>query len=176
MVWRFTAKAGVWCAALLLATTTQAQETKKVIETTGSKKTAVATFGGGCFWCTEAVFENMKGVTDVVSGYAGGKNPNPTYKQVCTGTSGHAEVCQIHYNPAESANLRLELFHTVIVSDEYSVLSKLFALANVSYFNAELNALRDGLRRHCKRAKYQHRPVCFLSNLVRPNQLLRTLS
>ncbi len=101
MVLRFAAKAGALCAALVLTTIVQAQEIKKVIETTEGKKMAIATFGGGCFWCTEAVFENMKGVTNVVSGYAGGKNPKPTYQQVCSGLTGHAEVCQIHYNSAE---------------------------------------------------------------------------
>lgn len=101
MVLRIAAKVGALCTALLLAMTVQAQETKKTPEATEGKKTAIATFGAGCFWCTEAVFENMKGVTNVVSGYAGGKNPNPTYKQVCTGETGHAEVCEIHYNPAE---------------------------------------------------------------------------
>ncbi|GIW97906.1 MAG: hypothetical protein KatS3mg111_1239 [Pirellulaceae bacterium] len=63
------------------------------------QETQVATFGGGCFWCVEAVFERLEGVTDVVSGYAGGRMPNPTYEQVCTGLTGHAEVCQIHYDP-----------------------------------------------------------------------------
>ena len=58
-----------------------------------------ATFGGGCFWCLEAVFERIDGVKSVVSGYAGGTIPNPTYKQVCTGTTGHAEVVQIEYDP-----------------------------------------------------------------------------
>ncbi|MDP2303264.1 MAG: peptide-methionine (S)-S-oxide reductase MsrA [Ignavibacteria bacterium] len=57
-----------------------------------------ATFGSGCFWCTEAIFENVKGVTDVVSGYVGGKVYNPTYEQVCSGTTGHAEVVQITYD------------------------------------------------------------------------------
>ncbi len=66
---------------------------------TEAPQLAVATFGGGCFWCVEAVFENMKGVREVVSGYAGGRNANPTYEQVCTGRTGHAEVCQIHYDP-----------------------------------------------------------------------------
>ncbi|MCA9130672.1 MAG: peptide-methionine (S)-S-oxide reductase MsrA [Planctomycetales bacterium] len=65
------------------------------------KELAVATFGGGCFWCVEGVFENMKGVKDVVSGYSGGHVVNPTYKQVCYEDTGHAEVCQIHYDPAE---------------------------------------------------------------------------
>ena len=58
------------------------------------------TFGGGCFWCIEAVFQRIKGVHSVASGYAGGAAPNPTYKQVCTGTTGHAEVVQIEFNPA----------------------------------------------------------------------------
>ncbi|MCA9065600.1 MAG: peptide-methionine (S)-S-oxide reductase MsrA [Planctomycetaceae bacterium] len=66
----------------------------------GTSETGRATFGGGCFWCTEAVFLRVKGVSRVVSGYAGGKTPNPTYKQVCTGLTGHAEVIQIEYDPA----------------------------------------------------------------------------
>jgi peptide-methionine (S)-S-oxide reductase len=59
----------------------------------------IATFGNGCFWCTEAVFQQLKGVEKVESGYAGGHVENPTYKQVCTATTGHAEVLQITYNP-----------------------------------------------------------------------------
>lgn len=59
-----------------------------------------ATFGSGCFWCTEAVFERLKGVHSVVSGYAGGTVENPTYEEVCNGTTGHAEVTQINYDPA----------------------------------------------------------------------------
>lgn len=64
-------------------------------------ETEVATFGGGCFWCIEAVFEELKGVTSVESGYAGGWVKHPTYQQVCTGRTGHAEVCQIHFDPAK---------------------------------------------------------------------------
>ncbi len=59
-----------------------------------------ATFGNGCFWCTEAIFQNLKGVYSAVSGYAGGHVKNPTYKDVCSGTTGHAEVLQIVYDPA----------------------------------------------------------------------------
>ncbi len=66
-----------------------------------------ATFGGGCFWCVEAVFENMDGVKDVVSGYAGGHVPNPTYAQVGTGVTGHAEVCQIFFDPEKVSYLKL---------------------------------------------------------------------
>ncbi|TFG07959.1 peptide-methionine (S)-S-oxide reductase [Candidatus Thorarchaeota archaeon] len=58
-----------------------------------------ATFGGGCFWCTEAVFERLKGVKSVTSGYAGGHSKNPTYQEVSTGSTGHAEVTQIEYDP-----------------------------------------------------------------------------
>lgn len=61
--------------------------------------TALATFGGGCFWCLEAAFESLRGVKQVVSGYAGGQLPNPTYEAVCTGGTGHAEVVQITFDP-----------------------------------------------------------------------------
>ena len=60
----------------------------------------VATLGGGCFWCTEAVFDELKGVEDVVSGYTGGHVPNPTYRQVCSATTGHAEVVKVTFDPA----------------------------------------------------------------------------
>lgn len=59
-----------------------------------------ATFGGGCFWCVEAVIQRLNGVEKVVSGYAGGATKNPTYKEVCTGTTGHAEVIQVSFDPA----------------------------------------------------------------------------
>src|SRR5712692_4851917 len=62
--------------------------------------TEVATLGGGCFWCLEAVYVQVRGVHRVESGYSGGKLPNPTYELVCTGTTGHAEVIQVSYDPA----------------------------------------------------------------------------
>ncbi len=64
-----------------------------------TEKSAVATLGAGCFWCVEAVFQQLKGVQSVVSGYAGGHVKNPSYAEVCTGNTGHAEVCQITYDP-----------------------------------------------------------------------------
>ena len=71
----------------------------------------LATFGAGCFWCTEAVFQNVKGVSKVVSGYAGGKVKNPTYREICTGTTGHAEVAQITFDPSKvSFEELLEVF------------------------------------------------------------------
>ena len=62
-------------------------------------ETYTATFGGGCFWCLEAIFLDLQGVVSVESGYTGGKIPQPTYKQVCTENTGHAEVVQIKFNP-----------------------------------------------------------------------------
>ena len=61
--------------------------------------TEIATLGGGCFWCLEAVFERLPGVIKVESGYAGGQMKNPTYREICTGTTGHAEVVQVHFDP-----------------------------------------------------------------------------
>ena len=74
-------------------------------------KLETATFGAGCFWCVEAVFQNLQGVASVVSGYAGGTVENPTYEQVCSGATGYAEVCQIHFDPARiSYKELLEVF------------------------------------------------------------------
>jgi peptide-methionine (S)-S-oxide reductase len=73
--------------------------------------TELATFGGGCFWCLEAVFERLDGVTSVTSGYAGGKKDNPTYQEVCSGATGHAEVVQIAFDPKKiSYEKLLEIF------------------------------------------------------------------
>ena len=71
---------------------------------TATPKTERATFGGGCFWCIEAVFERLPGVKSVTSGYAGGHAENPTYEQVCTGRTGHAEAIQVVFDPANILN------------------------------------------------------------------------
>jgi peptide-methionine (S)-S-oxide reductase len=68
-------------------------------KTEGKTTREVATLGGGCFWCLEAVFEHLRGVAKVESGYAGGRVPNPSYEQVCTGATGHAEVVQVTFDP-----------------------------------------------------------------------------
>lgn len=99
--------------AFLVAGTLTLPAQKKMSATDNSSTNATerATIGGGCFWCTEAVFENIKGVKSVVSGYAGGKKPNPTYKEVCNGDTGHAEVIQIEYDPKKvSFSEILEVF------------------------------------------------------------------
>lgn len=71
---------------------------QEIMETT--TKLDTATFGSGCFWCSEAIFKRVKGVHKVISGYSGGTTENPTYEQVCTGKTGHAEVCQILFDPS----------------------------------------------------------------------------
>ncbi len=76
-----------------------------------SSKTELATFGSGCFWCIEAVFQQVEGVLKVESGYSGGHVVNPTYREVCNGETGHAEVCQLTYDPAKiSFDELLEVF------------------------------------------------------------------
>ncbi len=86
----------------------ETQESKK------EKKVESITLGAGCFWCVEAVFQRVKGVEKVVSGYTGGAKPNPTYKEVCTGLTGHAEVIQVTFDPSVvSLETLLEIFwHT----------------------------------------------------------------
>jgi len=81
----------------------------RAVESTNSptmnttNSTELATMGGGCFWCTEAIFQMLPGVRSVTSGYAGGHTENPTYKQICEGTTGHAEVIQVEFDPKQIA-------------------------------------------------------------------------
>jgi peptide-methionine (S)-S-oxide reductase len=77
-------------------------------------ETQTATLGGGCFWCLEAVYDELKGVVEVVSGYSGGRRPNPSYEQVCSGATGHAEVVQVTFDPAQvSYRDILNVFFTI---------------------------------------------------------------
>jgi peptide-methionine (S)-S-oxide reductase len=95
-----------WCAGVAVAVDPPKKTAKpgktapaESSKTEGDKKLEVATFGSGCFWCGEAVFEQLKGVKSVVSGYSGGDVPDPTYQQVSTGETGHAEVIEITFDP-----------------------------------------------------------------------------
>ncbi len=98
--------AGVSCGQRPTADANNAMTTEN--KTNGLQ---VATFGNGCFWCTEAIFQRLNGVEKVVSGYSGGKVKNPTYKEVCSGLTGHAEVIQITYDPKRiSFDELLEVF------------------------------------------------------------------
>lgn len=78
---------------------TNSQQIKHMDQEIIQSTSDTATFGAGCFWCVEAVFQQLKGVQSVKSGYMGGKIKNPTYREVCSGLTGHAEVCQIVYDP-----------------------------------------------------------------------------
>ena len=93
-------------ANLSTAEVTSVSDNKKS-DTGDAGALALATFGGGCFWCTEAVIEQFDGVEQVVSGYAGGFLPDPTYKDVCSGLTGHAEVVQVTYDPEKVSYPRL---------------------------------------------------------------------
>jgi len=87
------------------------------------KKTEVATLGGGCFWCLEAVYDELEGVLSVESGYAGGSVPHPSYQQVCTGTTGHAEVVQVTFDPE--------------VTPYHEILEVFFAIHNPTTLNRQ---------------------------------------
>jgi peptide-methionine (S)-S-oxide reductase len=85
-----------------------------MMENNGSSRTEVATLGGGCFWCLEAVYQELRGVEKVESGYSGGDGPNPTYRRVCSETTGHAEVVQVTFDPDEvSYRDILEVYFTI---------------------------------------------------------------
>lgn len=96
------AGAGLLLVALIAPGAGRAMEARKTMDAPNPQTPAgreVVTLGGGCFWCTEAVFDELKGVESVESGYSGGTVPNPTYKQVCGGDTGHAEVIQVTFDP-----------------------------------------------------------------------------
>lgn len=104
-------------AILLFFTGCQSGNTNEQVKSTSSKSKnkvngkAIATFAGGCFWCTEAYFERLKGVEKVISGYAGGEEQDPTYQQVSAGETGHAEGVQVYYDPEQiSYQQLLEVF------------------------------------------------------------------
>jgi len=92
-------KAGIAIISFLVFIVTINARTINNMEETQTNKLETATFAGGCFWCTEAIFEQLKGVTSVVSGYSGGDIKNPSYREVVSGRTGHAEAIQITYNP-----------------------------------------------------------------------------
>ena len=91
--------AGLLALLLVGAGCANSDTEEQTMTTSKDPNLRLATFGAGCFWCVAAVFEQVAGVTQVVSGYAGGTVADPTYEQVCSGTTGHAEVCQISYDP-----------------------------------------------------------------------------
>ncbi len=90
-----------------------AKSPNETIKTMQNSNLSTATFGGGCFWCTEAIFQQLKGVELVASGYSGGQVKNPSYREVCNGTTGHAEAIQVSFNPSViSYEQLLQVFFT----------------------------------------------------------------
>lgn len=87
--------------AFFMSACSQTQQKTTMTEIKNTSTYDTATFGAGCFWCVEAVFQQIKGVVKVTSGYMGGEIKNPSYKEVCSGSTGHVEVCQIIFDPKE---------------------------------------------------------------------------
>jgi peptide-methionine (S)-S-oxide reductase len=101
----------LWIGLGLLFGGTAGVAAQDKIMNTSTNKTETAVFGGGCYWCTEAIFQMLPGVKSVASGFAGGNKDNPSYEEVCTGATGHAEVIQVEYDPkAVSYSKLLETF------------------------------------------------------------------
>ena len=123
----------------------------------------VATFGSGCFWCTEAVFEKLQGVIEVVSGYSGGNKENPTYQEVTTGQTGHAEATQIKYDPAViSFEDLLEVFWkthdpTTLNRQGNDIGTQYRSV--IFYHNEEQRTLAEGYKRKLEEAKIFNDPI-----------------
>jgi peptide-methionine (S)-S-oxide reductase len=123
----------------------------------------VTTLGGGCFWCLEAVFDEVQGVTDVVSGYAGGAAANPTYEQVCSGRTGHAEVVQVRFDPKRIAYRELlALFFSI---HDPTTLNRQGADAGtqyrsvIFYHDDEQKRVAEQLIRELESAKTFNKPI-----------------
>jgi peptide-methionine (S)-S-oxide reductase len=135
--------------------TTTVTETKPGME--------LATFGSGCFWCTEAIFLNVKGVEKVESGYSGGKVKNPTYREVCSGLTGHAEVIQVTYDPkVVSYDELLEIFwqtHDPTTLNRQGADEGTQYRSVVFYHNDEQKTLAEGYKKKLTEAKAFEDPI-----------------
>jgi peptide-methionine (S)-S-oxide reductase len=123
----------------------------------------IATFASGCFWCTEAVFQRINGVEKVVSGYAGGRTVNPTYRQVCSGDTGHAEAIQVHYDPSKvSYEQLLEIFwkthDPTTVDQQGNDIGSQYRSA-IFYHNEEQKRLAEEYKRKLDQAKIWDDPI-----------------
>lgn len=128
-----------------------------------SAKLQKATFGMGCFWCTEAVFEQLKGVTAVRSGYEGGTTINPSYDEVCTGTTGHAEVTEITYDPAKiKYEELLEIFwktHDPTTLNRQGADVGTQYRSTIFYHNAQQKSIAEKYKTELNAAKAFPRPI-----------------
>jgi len=127
----------------------------------------VATLAGGCFWCLEAVYDQLRGVDDVVSGYAGGRVKNPSYKEVCAGTTGHAEVVQVTFDPTEITFREiLQVFFTIhdptTLNRQGADVGTQYRSA-IFYHNPEQRAVADQVIRELDAAKLW--PACIVTEV-----------
>lgn len=126
-------------------------------------KTEIATLGAGCFWCVEAVFQELKGVLKVESGYMGGKNPNPTYREVCSGTTGHAEVARITFDPSViSYEELLEVFWT---THDPTTLNRQGADAGTQY-RSVIFYYNEDQKKIAEDSKYEVAPTLWENTIV----------
>jgi peptide-methionine (S)-S-oxide reductase len=128
-----------------------------------AQKTEKATFAGGCFWCTEEAFEKVPGVTEVVSGYMGGKVKNPSYEQVSTGRTGHTEVVQVTYDPAKASYDKL--LDTFWLNHDPTVKDRQFCDAGsqyrpeIFYHSEEQKRLAEASKAKWEKAKPFRQPI-----------------
>ena len=133
------------------------------ISSQNNMKMNLATFGSGCFWCTEAIFQQLKGVESAVSGYSGGAVKNPTYKEVCTGNTGHAEVIQVTYNPEIISYT--ELLEVFWQTHDPTTLNRQGAdvgtqyRSAIFYHNEEQKKLAEGYKQKLEEAKIFNNPI-----------------
>lgn len=123
----------------------------------------VATLAGGCFWCLEAIYDDIKGVVDVVSGYSGGKTVNPSYEAVCTGATGHAEVVQVTFDPAVvSYRDLLEVFFSIhdptSLNRQGADVGTQYRSA-IFYHDAEQKAIAEQVMRDVEARKLYSKPI-----------------
>jgi peptide-methionine (S)-S-oxide reductase len=123
----------------------------------------VATLGGGCFWCIEAVFREIDGVENVVSGYAGGSTTDPTYQQVCTGKTGHAEAVQVSFNPSKvSYQEILEIFfsvHDPTTLNQQGADTGTQYRSAIFYHNEQQKAVAEKLIKELDEARLWNKPI-----------------
>lgn len=130
---------------------------------TAKPATEKATFGMGCFWCSEAIFQRLKGVTKVESGYAGGAVANPSYEDVCTGNTGHAEVIQVTFQPSViSYKDLLEIFwkmHDPTTLNRQGADEGTQYRSVIFYHNPQQNALADAYKTELNKQKVYPNPI-----------------
>lgn len=144
-------------------TTINTQQMESNIAATDKQDLDTLTLGAGCFWCVEAVYQQVKGVVSVTSGYSGGSVKNPSYKEVCMGTTGHAEVCQIVYNTKEVATK--DILQAFFLSHDPTTLNRqgndigTQYRSAIFYHNAEQKTIAEEVIKELNESKAYSKPV-----------------